>query len=71
MNRKTLIIVTLLFMLIIGALLFFTLFGLKNGNEPSLKIDGITSSAVAGERTVITQNEQVYDDYIIRKGCND
>ena len=46
MKEKTLIIVTLLFMLIVGLLLFFTVLEIKQGETPSIKIGSITSSTV-------------------------
>jgi len=68
MGRKELIIVTLLFMLVIGTILFFTLMNLNKSEEFKFSITG---SSTYEERPVV-RNEVKNEDFIQRcnKGCN-
>ena len=67
MDRKSLIIVTLMFMLIVGTILFFTLINLGEKN-PNLKM------SITGSTTYEESSRSVYEirneDYISQnQGC--
>lgn len=67
MNRKTLIVVTILFLVLVGSLLVLTLSNLdekKDGLKPS-----ITGSA-SYENRVVVSNQFDEEDYIIKGKCN-
>lgn len=64
MGRKELIIVTLLFMLIVGTILFFTLINLDEEEEFKFSITG---SSTHEERPIV-RNEVKNEDYIQK--CN-
>lgn len=68
MARKELIIITLLFMLIVGAVLFFTLMNLDEDEDFKFSITG---SSTYEERPRI-RNEIIEEDSIQKcnKGCN-
>ncbi len=68
MNRKTLIIVTILFLAIIGTLLFFTVLEMNQTDSESFKSNGITVSSVSIDKPVYSASTTTEsDDYI--KGC--
>lgn len=62
MNRKGLIIVTLLFMLIVGALLFFTI---ANMGEEELEVRMSITSATAAQESPIYLKENVQNDEVV------
>jgi len=66
MNRKTLILVTILFLILVGSLLVLTVLNLDD--EKGLK-SSITGSTTYESKVVITSQTET-EDYISKGKCN-